>query len=312
MTMMTKMMMNSRFDTETINALIEEQLASWPLAKENFFALGMAERRPLGLGALEGAAQCNPARIVSTGAAVDKRSIAARPCFLCRKNRPEEQHTIEWLPCWELLVNPYPILPVHFTVAAREHTPQDRVPADMVTMAELAPSLCFFFNGTRAGASAPDHLHVQAVLRSELPLLRLAETLHRDAGDMPVMRSDLCGIDLPFHFLSAIVTPDENGMKTLRAMLGIGGGEGLRDKGLVNFFCWIDDGGRLRIVAVPRRAHRPSCYYAEGEERMMVSPGAIDMAGLMILPRREDFDRMDEATARRIYAEVAYADNLPI
>jgi hypothetical protein len=293
--------------TENINALIEEQLQRWEEARNNFFRLRECRRKPLVMGDLQGAAQLNPARIRSTGAAVDKKSIAARPCFLCRGNRPKEQIAIEdFEEGWELLVNPYPILPVHFTIVSKKHIPQAEMPLEMASMAEKAPTLAFFFNGAKAGASAPDHLHVQAVLSEELPLLRLAAE-HHPVDKPGFMTSEEMGINVPFQFVSAVVSPDMQGMMTLAKLPEISGtdADGNPDKGLVNAFCWMDRSGLLRALVIPRRAHRPSCYTAVGEEQMMISPGAIDMAGIAILPREEDFERITPEIMQKVYHEVA-------
>lgn len=292
---------------EEINLIVEQQLAQWPLAKVNFDKLRDVERRSIRLGELDSAVQFNPARIVSTGASVDPKSIAKRPCFLCKSNRPDEQLSFSWLEGWDLLINPFPILPIHFTIAAQQHIPQDRVPVEMAAMAEMAPDLVFFFNGAKAGASAPDHMHVQAVLKSELPLMRLVSERHLiDMGNL--LSSADIDTSFPFLFYSALITPDDEGMQILKKMVGICGVDevGKPDLGKVNAYFWMDDTGLLRVVMIPRRAHRPGCYYAEGEKKMMVSPGAIDMAGIMILPRKDDFDRIDVEMMRSIYNEVAY------
>ena len=249
---------------EHINSLIESQLMSWHEAKRNFDRLMEIERKPLQLGDFHIAAQLNPARIRSTGAAVDKASVAARVCFLCKENRPAMQMSGEWpTPEWELLVNPYPILPVHFTIAAKKHIPQERIPLEMAMMAEYAPPLVFFFNGAKAGASAPDHLHCQAMLRSELPITALAERYHpvERAG---WMSSEEYGLHLPFNFMSAVIKGDMAGLEHLaltESAFGIDSETGEKDNELVNAFFWISDSGYLRIVVVPRRAHRPSLYF---------------------------------------------------
>ena len=203
-------------DNESFNDLIEQQLAIWPLAKLNYDALAKTERRKVALGNFEMAVQCNPSRIVSTGAKTDKESIAGRPCFLCRANRPKEQITTEILPGWELLVNPYPILPVHFTIASTTHKPQESVPFDIVELAESLPGMAVFFNGARAGASAPDHLHLQAVLKDELPLLRLVEQLH-PAIEPGIKTSSDFDVRLPYFIVSGVVAPDDSGMSALAA-----------------------------------------------------------------------------------------------
>lgn len=306
-------MQPTRLTSEHINTLIEQQLEAWPEARENFSRIKDTSRRVFRLGALNCGAQLNPARIKSTGASIDSKSIEARPCFLCKSNRPRQQITVEWMPGWHLLVNPYPILPVHFTVAATDHKPQDRIPLDMAAMAEAAPDLVFFFNGARAGASAPDHMHVQAVLKSELPLMRIVERYH-PASHSGFMSSEQYGVDLPFHFVSAVVTPDAGGMKALALIpgsFGIDATTGEPDRGLVNAFFWIGDNGLLRIAIVPRRAHRPACYDAGESDRLIISPGAIDMTGIIVTPRPQDFLRLSAEKIGQIYSEVAFSDALP-
>ena len=287
-----------------INEFIEQQLALWPEVRERYLSLGKTERRRFRLCDFEGAFQFNPARIGSTGAKVDAGSIARRPCFLCKDNRPKEQLSIPLNKNWEMLVNPFPIFPVHFTVASTDHIAQDVPPLEMAGMAEHFPDLVFFFNGAKAGASAPDHKHLQAVLKSELPLLRIAEENH--PVDKPgIMRSDMWGLDLPFIFLSALITDDEEGGRDYMKMLAFTGGDadGKPDRGLRNVYCWKGDDGLLRMIVIPRQRHRPSVY-GESEGRLLVSPGAVDMAGIVILPRREDFDAISENQLKTIYNEV--------
>lgn len=298
------------FDTERINNIIEEQLAAWPEAKENYLRLHDTERKRLRIGEVTFAAQWNPGRIKSTGAKVDAATVASRACFLCAANRPKEQVAIKLMEGWELLVNPYPIFPVHFTIVSERHRPQDEIPIEMAAMAEAMPSLAIFFNGARAGASAPDHAHVQAVLKQELPLLHIAEELHPSshAGFMTSREmEEASGKKLPFYFVSAVITPDLEGMKTLAHipdLCGIDKNTHSADKGLINAFFWMGEDGLLRALVVPRGKHRPECYSTEPGTGMTVSPGAIDMAGIMILPRREDFDSIDADTAAHIYEEV--------
>lgn len=298
---------------EEINDFVELQLSVWPEAKRNFDALSKISRKPIPTGDFPMYAQHNPARIRSTGAKTDAESIRKRQCFLCASNRPSEQISREWPEGWDLLLNPYPILPIHFTIVDKDHRPQDGIPPEMAIMAENAPDLAIFYNGARAGASAPDHRHCQAVLKNELPLLRIAEEKHH--YDHPaVMNSESFGLDLPFNFISAIVTPDQTGMLTLNLMTkmkGIDAESGLPDPGLVNAFFWIDSKGLLRIIVIPRRAHRPKCFFAEDDSKMTVSPGALDMAGLLILPIEKDFNRISAETVRNIYDEVAFSGPLP-
>lgn len=297
----------NRLHTEQINDLIEAQLNVWPEARRNFDALRLVRRKSVAIGNFAATAQLNPARVRSTAAKVDKKSIGQRPCFLCEANRPTEQYSVEWMPGWQLLLNPYPILPVHFTIPASAHIPQDSIPLDMAAMAEAAPDLCIFFNGAHAGASAPDHLHCQAVLKSELPLLLLDDACHPDS-EPGWMSSEEFGLSLPFAFLSGVIEPSPAGMTELtkvRRAFGIDSKTGLPDAGLVNAFFRISDSGLLRIVIIPRRAHRPSHYFRD-KDNYMISPGALDMAGILVLPREEDFERISPEIAEEIYRETAF------
>lgn len=301
--------------TDTINDLLETQLMNWPEAKKNFDRLQEIKRKPIALGDLDVSAQLNPARIRSTAAAVDNKSVAKRPCFLCSHNRPEEQISAEWPESgWELLVNPYPILPVHFTIVSKDHRPQAEIPLEMAAMAEQAPDLVIFYNGAHAGASAPDHAHCQAMLKSELPIIRFTEK-HHPVNQSGWKSSESFGTDLPFHYLSAVITPDMEGMVNLVKIteaFGIDSLTGKKDPGLINAFFWISENDKmLRIVIVPRKAHRPSLYFKEGDERFVISPGAVDMSGLLIVPREEDFNRLTPEIARQIYAETGFAESLP-
>ncbi len=67
------------------------------------------------------------------------------------------------------------------------------------------------------------------------------------------------------------------------------------------------DGERFGIHIIPRRKHRPSCYYAAGDHCILVSPGAADMGGLVVVTREEDLEKLDISTVESIYGEVGYA-----
>lgn len=300
-------------NTEEINNFIEYQLSVWPEAKRNFDALTKIGRKSVNVGDFEMFAQHNPARIRSTGAKTDAESIKKRACFLCSSNRPQQQIAHEWLEGWDLLINPYPILPVHFTIVDKKHRPQDAIPLEMAVMAEKAPDLAIFYNGAKAGASAPDHRHCQAVLKTELPIIRLTEKYH--LKKMPaIISSSEFNLSLPFNFISAIITPDNEGMKILRLMTliqGIDKTTGKPDPGLVNAFFWIDSAGLLRSIIIPRRAHRPDLFFAEDDSKMTVSPGALDMAGLLILPVEDDYSRISSDLAAHIYDQVAFSGKIP-
>lgn len=296
------------YNQDEIKSYIETQLSVWPTAKQNYDNLVKVQRRKISINGYDFFLQLNPARIVSTGADVNKTAIEKRPCFLCSDNRPSEQFTAEIIPGWDMLVNPFPILPVHLTIVSTVHQPQKSVPKEIVELATLLPGMAIFFNGAKAGASAPDHLHLQAVLKDELPLIRLVEKIHPESIGA-ILPSDALLPSYPYFFFSGVVKPDESGLKPLLAGLNIGGssaGSSFDDHELVNTFFWIGSGGTLRFISVPRKAHRPSCYYAKDDSHRLISPGCIDMAGLIIAPQEEDFLRMSAEDIVKIYKEVAF------
>lgn len=288
-----------------MNFPFDDQLEAWPLARQNYQALGKTERRKLQLGDLTVGIQHNPARIVSTAAKTDAKTLAERPCFLCEANRPAIQKGLPIADGWELLLNPFPIFPIHYTIVSKTHRPQEGLPLDMVEMTEKLPGHTVFFNGKKAGASCPDHLHCQAVLTRELPLMLLAEEKHildkEDVMERVRTSADL-GLDVPFSFKSIIVTPDPEGMRILSSLEDIIGKRYV-EEGRLNLFVWIDSRGFLRIVSVPRNAHRPTCYGSENSGQHLISPGCIDMAGVIIAPRREDYDSLTASDLRSIYSE---------
>lgn len=279
---------------------IDSQLAEWPLAKANYQALGKTERRSLQLGDLIVGIQHNPARIVSTAAKTDAKTLSERPCFLCKENRPPQQVGMEIADGWELLLNPYPIFPTHFTIVSKKHLPQEGLSLDMVTMAEKLPGHTIFYNGKHAGASCPDHLHCQAVKTHELPLMQLIEKRHDPESGVVATPKSL-NLDMPFGFVSVIITPDLDGMSQL-ANIENTIGKNFIEEGKLNAFVWIDGKGLLRICAIPRNMHRPSCYGAEDGQHL-ISPGCIDMAGVIIAPLKRDYDSLSEEDIREIYRE---------
>ncbi len=279
---------------------IDQQLSDWPLARENYQALGKTERRQFKLGDLTVGIQHNPARMISTAAKTDAKTLSARPCFLCKENRPPQQVGMEIADGWELLINPYPIFPTHFTIVSKTHCPQDGFPLDMVSMAEKLPGHTIFFNGKCAGASCPDHLHCQAVKTHELPLMQLIEQRHSIESGKTATHKTL-KLDVPYGFVSLIVTPDLDGMQQL-ARLEETIGLKYISEGKFNAFVWLDKSGLLRIVAVLRNAHRPKCY-GSGVGQRMISPGCIDMAGVLIAPLKKDYDEISEDEVRKIYSE---------
>lgn len=271
-----------------IQTFFSRQLAQWPMAAANFAALDNVQIRDVeGCDGLK--VQYNPARIVSTGANVSKDAIKARKCFLCEANRPAEQIGID---CGEytILVNPYPIFPGHLTIPSKNHTPQrisGRV-GDMMRFAAELPGYTIFYNGAKCGASAPDHLHFQAVPSEFLPIWNTV----KDSGLMTVI-----GGQKAYVINYTDITEAEKEMEAYLAFLFADEDSG---EPMVNVLC--KEG---TLVVIPRRRHRPT-NYGSGEGQILLSPASIDLAGVLITPLRRDFDNMDAATVKRVLSEVSF------
>lgn len=280
-------------------AFITAQRAEWPLAARNFDALEGVEVRSIAMPGMDIKVQSNPARIVSSGAKVDARSLAERPCFLCEKNRPAEQRGIDWRG-YTVLVNPFPIFPRHLTIPAVVHTPQriqGRV-ADMLALAAELPGYTVFYNGPRCGASAPDHMHFQAGNSDFLPIWQAldAAPLRTMADDGAGTRLSVCTA-LPVNvFVVDAATPEAGERMFDRLYRVLPEGE---EEPMMNLLA-----AGSRLVVVPRKRHRPSFYGTEGEGCMLLSPASVDMGGAFITPRREDFDRLDAQLLARVFDEL--------
>ena len=287
-----------------LDRFFDRQLELWPLARNNFRQLNDVQTRELG-DTLR--AQHNAARIVSTAASIDKNAIARRPCFLCAGNRPKEQMAKPLGGGLELLVNPYPILPLHFTIPSRKHTPQAIAGCygQMHRLLSQYDHLLVFYNGPRCGASAPDHAHLQAGTSGVVPLQTGWQRLSRNLttiielseNDTLSMLNDY--VCPAFVIRSSNQETDEALFARLLKALPAQGGE----EPMMNILSWRQDDGYVSVVFA-RKKHRPDCYAAEDDSQMLISPGALDMAGLIITPRKADFDRISEETAAGILREV--------
>ena len=287
-------------EDSSISRFFNRQLEMWKDARHRFRDLKHVEVRQL---SDQLKVQFNPARIVSTGAKIDKHTLGERPCFLCERNRPKEQMTKQIDDHFQLLVNPFPILPVHFTIPATKHQPQSiyRHYGEMHRLLSLHSELMVFYNGPKCGASAPDHLHFQAGTSGVLPLQTNWQRLSRNLTDVISLNDEekisvLRDFLVPaFVIISKSEDSDEELFHRLYRSMPMRGDE---SEPMMNIIAWRK-GDEFISVVIPREKHRPDAYFAEGEVQMMVSPGALDMAGLIITPREEDFSKinLDKATA---------------
>lgn len=282
----------------SLETFFTSQLHEWPTAYKSHKALTHVWWRELTSAKLPIPlrVQCNPARIVSTGAKMDKAVIAERPCFLCEKNRPEEQRGLTLNEDFEWLVNPYPILQRHYTIASKTHRPQrilDAYKAMIQATKTLPEEYIVFYNGPRCGASAPDHLHLQAGIGRNIPLVEYAKGLNTENSIQAIS---------PFGYQAYLIHNAEHtdAFDRLYKQLPTPQGE---EEPYMNVVAYRK-GEEVCLIVIPRRLHRPRCYSAEGESKYLISPGALDMCGLIITPRHEDYERLTTQKVLDILCEV--------
>ena len=232
--------------------------------------------------------QFNPSRMESVSAKVDKGSLEKRPCFLCEKNRPKAQSGIPFLNKYIILLNPFPILRNHLTIALHSHVPQRirKKTGDMLTLAELLPDYIVFYNGPKCGASAPDHFHLQAGLKS--PVLMAGENELRSC--LVIESASKSEVEERFEDVYQYLhsrQPEE-------------------EEPLFNLIAFVEN-NRYVLHIFPRKAHRPRQFHEEGKRQLLVSPGAIDMAGVIITVREEDFNKIRKEEIEDIYSQVSMA-----
>ena len=291
-------------EDSSISRFFNRQLEKWDDARHRFRDLKHVETKKL---SEEVRLQFNPARIVSTGAKIDKKTLGERPCFLCDKNRPKEQMSQQIDELFHLLVNPFPILPVHFTIPARKHQPQAiyKNYGEMHRFLSLHSELMVFYNGPKCGASAPDHLHFQAGTSGILPLQANWQRLSRNLTDIISLNDEekiavVRDFIVPaFVIISKSEESDETLFHRLYKSMPMRGDE---TEPMMNIIAWRKEDEYISVV-IPREKHRPEAYFAEGDAQVMVSPGALDMSGLIITPREEDFHKLTEESATTILQE---------
>ncbi|MGN0068123.1 MAG: DUF4922 domain-containing protein [Prevotella sp.] len=291
----------------SLQRFFNRQLEKWQCARKNYRDLQNTLTRELTVGDNTLVAQCNPARMVSTGARTDRKSIAERPCFLCAENRPQEQIAKALPNDLLLLVNPFPILPMHFTLASRRHRPQRIAHCfrSIYSLLSIYSDMTVFYNGPRCGASAPDHLHLQAGTTGILPLQTAWQRLSRNLetvlsagthGEISMLKDYVC----PAFVIRGKQDEDCHALfQKLLGSLPMAQGD---DEPMVNIVAWRLNEEYVTVV-FPRQKHRPACYFREDAGQRLISPGALDMSGLIITPRKEDFEHITPEEAVGILRE---------
>ena len=280
---------------EQVNELFEQQLSVWEMARNNFEGLKTVQIREFDFDGFAVKVQFNPARMVSSGAKVDAKTIAQRKCFLCATNRPEVQRGIEWRD-YDILINPFPIFPRHLTIPRREHVDQQLVPyiSDMFDLARELPDFVVFYNGPKCGASAPDHMHFQAGNADFLPLVgdyfnlkqagRIEKVENVEGAETYLLKDYL-------RVVYCIESADADALKESFMKLYNSWVKEEDVEPMMNVVCLYRD-GKWYLFVIPRGAFRPWQYTAEGDQQLLVSPATVEVSGLFITPVKEHFERI--------------------
>jgi glycosyltransferase involved in cell wall biosynthesis len=290
--------------------LYDAQKKSWPNFAKACRDLSFVKTRELS-GEYKVCLQYNPVRAVSSGAPVDAEAIKSRPCFLCQDNLPAEQKGILYRNQFLILCNPFPIFENHFTVASLLHEPQDAASAADVLMrlaADASPRYAVLYNGPACGASAPDHLHFQMVPRNVLPFLREARgiALFKKISSVEYRIGqgfDRCVMVMESGHEKALRESFLRWLDVAREKMA------MNEEPMINMVC-VSTRNKWRMVIFLRRKHRPDAYFTEGSQRMFVSPGAVDMAGVVITPLLDNYNRLDYNAVREIYREVSWPGSM--
>jgi hypothetical protein len=295
---------------ERADALFEEQLSSWPLLGANWEKLGEAQIKQFDFDGFSIRVQCNPKRIISSAAKVDKLSILKRPCFLCTEHRPPEEKNVWFGDDYEILCNPFPIFREHFTIASADHTPQVIEPefGAFLDLSRALPDLALFYNAPNCGASAPDHMHFQAGNRGFMPIEEEIVSLKANYGQVVQEESDLEVTAVADGLRRFYVV--ESASKEKLEQFAAGSFHMIRElqKGaepMINMLSYYKEG--WQVLLFPRDKHRPWQYFEEGEKNILLSPASVDMGGALITPLEKDFHKITREDIQDIFSQLTFS-----
>ena len=285
--------------------LLNEQLTSWEMAQKNYDALKRVRVKEVEVNGCLYKVQFNPARIVSSAAKVDSKSIQERKCFLCPAHLPPMQKGIPFGDHYQILVNPFPIFPRHLTVPELQHVDQRILYrfADMLDLADCAEDYIVFYNGPQCGASAPDHMHFQAGSKGFLPIeqewkeKRAEKIITNEAATLWALD------DSPRTTLLIEAESKEAAVTLFNAVYGAMNLKSGEEEPMMNVLAWKERGKQI-VCIFPRARHRPACYMAQGDTNILISPASVDMGGVFITPLEKDFEKITANDIADILSEV--------
>lgn len=296
---------------EIAKQLLHKQIQEWALPQKHYSGLKDVVVKELSIAGVPIKVQFNPGRMISTSAKVDTKSISERKCFLCLANLPAEQRGIDYANEYTVLVNPFPIFPEHFTIPHKEHIPQrisDHLPSLFKLAADLGDDFTVFYNGPKCGASAPDHFHFQAGTRGFMTIED--DFKNRRASISRYLLRGLVSVSaVDDGIRKYLVLESKDKIELQRIFIEVFNvySQQFPDEveSLLNILALFEQEENLwRIFILLRAKHRPTRYFAEDESRITLSPAAVDLGGVCIIPVKEDFEKVNEEILKEIFAEV--------
>lgn len=302
--------MKTHVTSDDAKNLLSEQLREWEQARLNYEALANVESKDFSFDGFVIKVQFNPARIQSSAAKVDAKSIQERKCFLCPANLPEVQKGIPFENTYQILVNPFPIFPQHFTIPTYQHVDQLILYRyeDMLNLAKSLNEYTFFYNGPKCGASAPDHAHFQAGSKGFLSIEKDIRTIDKE---LIFEAEDLTVYAFKNYLRNGLLVGAEDKNQAvdffnkLYLLLDIKEGE---KEPMMNIISWYEDGKWFSCI-FPREKHRPACFFAEGDDNILISPASVDLGGVFITPLEKDFNKITSGDIQLILKEVCISDD---
>lgn len=290
-----------------LNNLHLQQLEEFPLARQNFEKLKNVVYKEVACGYYSMLLQYNPARMISTNAKTDQATLDSRPCFLCAKNLPEGQRGLAYGDKYHIFVNPYPIFESHFTVPSNVHTPQriDGRFKDLLNLAFDFQKYTAFYNGANCGASLPTHFHFQLIPRYLMPV---EHDVYKEVIQVDICQNATRIFTLKNYIRTIFVLQSSDINKLVESLQTIqniiGEATPFEDEPMINILAWYED-NEWTVTIFPRKQQRPQQFFAEGEDKILFSPGCVDMAGLIIAPRKEDYDKYSVPLLTDLFAQVS-------
>jgi hypothetical protein len=289
--------------------LLLEQKRMWQNLREGYKSLRDIRERDVPCREFSIRLQQNPGRIRSSLADVGGKNLHERRCFLCLDHLPESQRGILYRNDYLILCNPMPVFSSHFTISHLDHRRQaiaEHINILLQLMSDFGSRWTILYNGPKCGASAPDHLHFQAIPSGQMPIEKEIRgkkriILMKQIDGVSLYRGRDVGREV-------IILEGDNPTAVGEVFNGFLNALGkvllVNEEPMINI-AGFHKKGKYCLVIFPRRKHRPDTFFKEGDTRVVVSPGAIDMGGVLITPLEKDFYRLDGASVEAIYEEVS-------